>query len=248
MKTFLPTLILAIGCGINAVQAGRLRSYDAEEETSLLRGRMLQTSMSLSTIDAQPLKGAEWTDDSVPTDVTKKSNKMKSKKMKSKKMKSKKMKSKKIKSVKEAKKLSWKKEAPKKWSWKKEASKKMKSKKMKSKKLSKKKKSNKMEKSAPKKKSKMKSQNKSPMKSSKIDKLIELKTELGQLFLVASGIATPEEVEDMSLGELLGMMAFALKGSLPKDKGRLLKDVAEGVGMDMDTVTDLLKEMLQDMI
>ena len=59
MRTFLPTILLAIGCGtINAVQAGRIRSYnDAEEENALLRRRILQTSMSLSTVEG--LKGAE---------------------------------------------------------------------------------------------------------------------------------------------------------------------------------------------
>ena len=189
MKTFLPTLILAIGCGINAVQAGRLRSYNAEEETSLLRGRMLQTAMSLSTIDAQPLKGAEWTDDYY--DHSHKS---------------------------------------KKGAWKK--SPKVKSPKVKS--PSKKKSSDDYYYDVP----------------SKIDKLIELKAQLLQFVLVAGGIATPAEVENMTLDQLLGMVAVALQGSLPTDEegSRLLKDVAEGVGMDMDTVTDLLKEMLQDMI
>ena len=58
MRTYLPsTLLLVIGIGaINAIQAQRLNTYDAEAGNSLVRRRSLQTSMSLSTVDG--LKGA----------------------------------------------------------------------------------------------------------------------------------------------------------------------------------------------
>ena len=60
MRTFLllpSTLLLIIGFStINAIQAKRLDAHDAEAENSLVRRRILQTSMSLSTIDG--LKGA----------------------------------------------------------------------------------------------------------------------------------------------------------------------------------------------
>ena len=120
-------------------------------------------------------------------------------------------------------------------------------------------------------KSKSKSKSSKSTKRSKIDKPIELKIELIKLLLVAAEIATEAEVEDMTPDELLGLMLdrmLFLGGSLeiwPASVGfegglgkipilqdnfgnRFLNDVAEDVDMDMDTVTVLLKEMLEDMI